>query len=342
MQHENIYIIGNGIIEAQEAGILAELEELYPDDDERRIVAQILLPQFRAKLIEVFARYGQENEIKQGQTPSFKQIPELCTMVDGMIDENKILLDLYGLFAPVMVKINEVREQVFKALNEQFKDEMKAAIAGHGISDRQSLLACGPRKFPSLDFGIFGKGKAFAAKVLGRPVEKNVGLPELENIADILGFEKTSIEDYKKALANHGIADRESLLACGPNKFRGLDFRPFGKGQAFAAKVLGRPVGKNVGLPELEEIADILGFEKSSIDDYKKALAGHGIIDRQSFLACGPKKFKGLDFGPFGKGQSFALKVLGSAVGVYASLAVLEAIADILFPQVESVDSQVP
>jgi hypothetical protein len=84
----------------------------------------------------------------------------------------------------------------------------------------------------------------FTGTVLGRTL-RTVHLSDLEELADVL-FEVVSEEKkkagYLKALSEHVIVDRESLVNFGIGKFVKLDFGFYGKGTAFAGKVLGRSV----------------------------------------------------------------------------------------------------
>ncbi len=333
---ERKYSVGAGAIDGGEALVLAGLHEHY-SREEWPIVSTVLIPQFQAQLKMTVDRFREERALLPHQSLSPDEISELCQMVDNMIEENRSLLDADGLFRPVMERINEVKGQVRARLGEQYKDSLRKVLAEHGITDRNSLFACGVRKFKGLDFGVFGKAYVFTRKILGRSV-RILKLQDLEEIADLLqlpSLSEKTISGFKAALAVHDITDRASLLACGIAKFKSLDFGDLGRGTAFASKILGASV-RDLKLQDLEGVADLLGWVADSPeelrDQYIAALAQHSITDRASLLACGVVKFKGLDFGVFGKGYAFTAKILGRSIR-HLKLQDLMAIADALFPE---------
>ena len=143
---------------------------------------------------------------------------------------------------------------------EEELQKYREALASHGITDRQSLLKKGPVWFTRTEFSLYGKGCAFAGKILGRSVG-HVGVLELEKIADVLGLEKILREEelkkYREILVGHGVTDRQSLLSKRSRWFAQADFPPYGKGRAFAGKILGR-VLRGVYAADFSEIADVL------------------------------------------------------------------------------------
>jgi protoheme ferro-lyase len=248
-----------------------------------------------------------------------------------------------------LATLTNARKDVRRTLQDKLPEEEKVkaiqALAAHGITDRQSLVVFGSGKFANADFPPFGKGKAFAAKILGETVYY-LKLQDLERIADAIGFSK-NIEPEKKqqylaALASHGITDRHSFHKLSLRQLKNTDFPPFGKGNAFATKILGETV-YSLTLAHLESIADILNLPQLSETtklQYMAALASHGITDRQSLLTFGTHKFTNTDFPPFGKGNAFASEILGEYAKPF-KLAHLERIADILnFPQLSETTKQ--
>ena len=322
------YGIGSGIVEAHEAKILADLPAMYPDEGQRQIVESVLLPHFREELVKVLDQFRESEKLDLDQPVVPSRLPGLCGAVDGMIEGNKALLDLGGMFKPVIERIQVVRVEIAEALKEQFYQHCREILAGHEVVDRQWLMYKGAVWFTSADFSPYGKGKAFAREILGKSLG-NIGAAVLEEIADALGFEKLSMERYRKVLAEHGVTDRQSLLDKGVVWFARTDFPPYGKGVAFAGKILGKPVGSCVSLTDLNGIADALGFEKPSMEQYRKVLAEHGVTDRQGLLGKGPVWFTSADFSPYGKGKAFARKILGRTIGDVC-ISDLEEIADAL------------
>jgi hypothetical protein len=382
------YKIGSEIIVRHEDALMKELPALYPDDAEREIVEQILIPQFRALVVQVLEKF--EGASEQSGVVLPVDIPVLCGNVSDTIRENRALLDVDGLFKPVFERIQEVREEVAKELDEEFMQKCRDILAKKGITGRFSLLEKGGvlfRKttfepygkgkadmlFPEVSeddlidkcrhilhekgvhdrfsllekevrwfikepFEPFGKGTAFASKILGRPVGP-VSLSIIEEIADKI-FPEVSEDDlmdkYRHILYEKGVHDRFSLLEKGAMWFQRESFNSFGKGLAFAARILGRTIGKAFSTSLLEEIADKLFPEVSEddlMDKCRHILHEKGVHDRFSLLEKGGTWFTKQTFYPFGKGKSFAQKILGRSME-YVTNSVLEEIADKLFPEV--------
>ncbi|OGJ43281.1 hypothetical protein A3I58_00870 [Candidatus Peregrinibacteria bacterium RIFCSPLOWO2_02_FULL_39_10] len=327
---------GSEIVEGSAAKVLTDLSTLYSDKGERQIVETIIFPHFRARLAEVLNKFMD----REGADPNRPIIPGeidgLLSAIDGMIEENRALLDLDGILKPVAGRILGVRTAIAETLKARFYQHCREILAGHGVVDRQNLLSKGPRWFLGSNFSPYGKGTAFAGRILEKSLTLIVHIADLERIADVLGFEKLSREEelqkYREALASHGITDRQSLLKKGPVWFTRTEFSLYGKGCAFAGKILGRSVG-HVGVLELEKIADVLGFEKLSREEelqkYREILVGHGVTDRQSLLSKRSRWFAQADFPPYGKGRAFAGKILGDFSG-HVRVASLDRIADVL------------
>jgi len=88
------------------------------------------------------------------------------------------------------------------------------------------------------------------------------------------------------------------------------------------------------------EIADVLGFPSISgeerVTQVLDALASKGIVDLETFMNFGVKKFQKTDFPPFGKGAAIAGIVLGVAKGLFFSKKELRLVADKLGFQPQS------
>lgn len=146
-------------------------------------------------------------------------------------------------------------------------ERYKQILAEKGVVDRETLIAKGVRWFLSEDFGEFGKGMSFSSSVLGKPLGRDGrGTETLEHMADALGFatcdESVKIKKYKEVLAAKGITDRSTLLSKGARWFEKEGFPPYGKGIAFAGRILGIPLGRDQRLTPavLLQVADALKF----------------------------------------------------------------------------------
>ncbi|MBI2638841.1 hypothetical protein HYW83_04605 [Candidatus Peregrinibacteria bacterium] len=341
---ERRYSIGAGVIERYEIQLLEKLPALYNERD-RAIVETILLPHFRKQLQRVFDAFQKTNSIK---------ISELCQMFDEMVRDNAELLDVTGIFKPIMARIRIIRKKIAKELERQAQNDFVIALARHNITDRRSLLACGPIKFTRLRFGEYGLGKSFISALLGKSVRKlsremtgmprgNVTLEILARVADALNlpeFSEATKDKCKAALKKHGITDRESLVDFNPARFDELDFGEYGKGQGFAGFVLSRSF-KGLRKKDLKQIADLLEMKKRPEVDKKEAflhaLANHQITDRLSLITCGVVVFRRLSFGSFGGAKVFLEEVLGRKIAS-VSLDIFQELADILqLPQLSEV-----
>ncbi|OGJ43282.1 hypothetical protein A3I58_00875 [Candidatus Peregrinibacteria bacterium RIFCSPLOWO2_02_FULL_39_10] len=145
--------------------------------EELSIVSGILVPHFRERLAEVYAQFNQP--VVPGE------IDNLFASIDRMLEENGVLLDVDGLFKPVADGIRAARDEISKALREQFYQHCREILAGHGVVDRQGLLDKGSVWFARADFSQYGKGNAFAGKILGR-VLRGVYVADFSEIADVL------------------------------------------------------------------------------------------------------------------------------------------------------------
>lgn len=212
---------------------------------------------------------------------------------------------------------------------EQQKKEVLHQLQLHGITSRDELLSVRVLDFVNMSFGRFGKGNALAGTVLGKSVKISSRI--LSEIATAIGWATNPEEEmksWKKILADHGITSRKELLLMGTKKFSAAEFGRHRKGQGFATAILGT-IQRSVNTETLESIAEKLGWVSSTVDElneYKELLARNNITSRNQLLDVGPVPFARLSFGDYGKGNSFAGRVLGETVKV--TIEKLEAMAD--------------
>ena len=204
------------------------------------------------------------------------------------------------------------------AFSEKQKNAYRAELAVHGITDRITLFQKGGgAKIRKATFGKFGRAFAFAAAILEKTVTQ-ITNDILKEIADSLDFPEVTEEEmrgrYRATLTKHGIIDRETLLAKGPNWFAiEARFPPFGGGRAFIAQVLDCGNVRMIDISLLEQLADKLGYAKLTREEklckYRAALVAHGISDREELLRLGARPFIRLDFGIYGHGIGIAIKI---------------------------------
>lgn len=204
---------------------------------------------------------------------------------------------------------------------QKYKKELKR----HGIVDYWTLRNVGV-KFFKLEFTIVKKGSMeFINLILGRNTDARV-LSSLEDLAKFFGWLPTEDDRKKKALrelAKHKIRDYWTLRYKFGVWFHELDFNMFGKGFGFLRFFLGDKIQNKVFHVEmLDTFAIWLGWmptAEKKLELYRIELARHGITDHKSLTALG-WKFTQLDFGIFGKGESFGSFILeGSGLSVRKS-----------------------
>jgi len=327
-----IYSIGSEIIGKYEKELLDSLAELYPDADEREIVEQILLPQFRSQLQKVLDEFNANNKREPGQPLKPVEVPKLCEAVSEMIKENRTLLNVDGVFGPALKWIQQSRVEVAEEIDEEFKGQCRDLFAEHGITDRFSLFEIGPSIFIQTDFPPFGKFRSFAKAILGETIA-NPSRGHLSCIADLLfgiAEKEKARQLYKDVLSSHGITDRQSLIHFGVTKFMNTEFPPFGMGRAFAKAILGKQTNP-VKSSHLHQISDVLDFPKFEEGDQKRkyieCLAAHNVTCRRSLIHFGVSQFRDAYYPPYGKGAAFAKAILGKN-SIPIKLAHLHEIAD--------------
>lgn len=178
-------------------------------------------------------------------------------------------------------------------------------LKNHGIVDRFSLI--NKPYFEKLDFGPFGKAKAFISWLLSDYSIKNYGVQTRERIAEKLGWNDKikTLDRAREELAKHNITNKISLINIGSIQFSKLEFGPFGKGKGFANWMLHEDGNGNVTHDRLAKIAQKLEWkDELTFDLALIELANHGIYDKSSLINIGSTKFKKLKFGSFGVGKS--------------------------------------
>lgn len=286
------------------------------DADRRAVVTTVLIPQFRAEL-EKTVRGFQDARGKKSDLPfTPPEVDELCRAVDQIFVDQAELLDVKGLFRPVIAAMRPIRQKVRDELNESFLAHCRNVLAQNKIYDRTALLYRGTMSFKKADFSPFEGHLFFVTAVLGRTIEFITG-ETLAEIADRLNLPPHSEEQarvYREALAAHGIIDRETLLYATYSDLAKMILPPWGQIFAFFSEILGKPVKKPT-IDVRQRVADRIGFPKLDPEQqkaaYRAALAAQGIDDRGTLYIKGIVHFIKMDFPPYGKGGALAAIILG-------------------------------
>ena len=346
MTEEFYYSIGHEIISKHEKELIDSLPELYPDEGERQI-AQVLLYEFRDKLEEVFEEFfdlRRNGRKKVDKTVPLleNEIPEICSKIDGMIQQNRECLALDTLFKPTIERINKIRLQVVEELNGDLNQKFRDTLAIHGITDRYSFFAKGTKWYRDKknEFLPWKGGFQFFGAILGRTI-KDISLEVLQEVADKLNFpdfSEESSQKFRDALAEHGMIDKYSLLAEGVVQSlysKEIQFPPWGGTHKFFGAILGRVI-KNISSQHLEEVAKKLklpGISEENKQRFRDALSEYGIGDRYSFFAKGVTWFNSKrQFPPWGTSKKFFNAILGRDFP-YIDRDILKDVANILFPE---------
>ena len=325
-------------LDEHQAALLGSLADMYRKADDRTAVSQLLIPEFRAALQKVIGDKA-ERVLEPGE------IDELCKAVDGIFKTHAELLDVRGLFKPVIAAMVSVRQKVRAELMEDFYAYCRELLAAHGITDRKTLLEKGLLFYNTATFSPYGKWRAFFTRILQEklPHPSSLSVHYLQRVADRLGFKKESPDEkriaYVAALRKNKITDRYVLRVRGPSWFRDQSFGIFGRGNGFASEVLERTCRK-ISEADLEEIADLVGFPQLTDDDVRAhhlaILAQYGIMDRRTLMEYTIESLWKLDFWPHGRGKLFGFvsAVLKRSIKMITKT-ILEELADALgFPKI--------
>ncbi len=188
-----------------------------------------------------------------------KEIKELRATIRGRVYKSYAMSDVFRVLADLLPSNNETYLQI---------------LASYGINDWITFFSKSVEWYIKNDFPPYGKGAAFIAKILGRPIgpENNLSRAHLIEVAKILGFEEPTEEEkrrsYCNAIASHGIITYEDLINDGPRVFREKEFPPYGKGIVFFRYITGISK-KHVEAQDMLTIAKILQLPHEKNDKEK-------------------------------------------------------------------------
>lgn len=302
-------------LDAYQEELAASTARHDKDADRRAVVTTVLIPQFRAEL-EKTVRGFQEARGKKSDLPfTPPEVDELCRAVDQIFVDQAELLDVKGLFRPVIAAMRPIRQKVRDELNESFLAHCRNVLAQNKIYDRTALLYRGTMWFEKADFSPFEGHIFFATAVLCRTIPFITG-ETLAEIADRLNLPPHSEEQarvYREALAAHGMIDRETLIHTTYSDLAKMILPPWGQIYALFSEILGKPVKKPT-IDVRQRVADRIGFPKLDPEQqkaaYRAALAAKGIDDRGTLYITGIVHFIKMDFPPYGKGGALAAVIL--------------------------------
>lgn len=94
-----------------------------------------------------------------------------------------------AITVPVLVEIADALGfAVLDEVKEDFKTVALRALAEHGITDMDSLIAVNAHDFEDLQFGEIGKGRFFLKKLLGATAQVRADKPNRRKAGEILGL----------------------------------------------------------------------------------------------------------------------------------------------------------
>ena len=326
-----VYPIGSLVGLVQGGGRATRLDKLFPHK-----VAYIVQLMFKGKN-QVFY-----SSVLEGETVL---LPDMEEGVDATREfdvissreaanvHDDIITDVSVEHEEVMRLVREYDplDSFYSATQEDQIIEIKKTLAEKNITSSDELYAFGTMRFNKTVFLPFGRGRAFASRIVGRQIFE-VTREVFEEILDILDWSLTDDEQkdaWRQALAMHGIISHATFLNFGIRKFVKTKFGNYGKGRALATLILA-DIGKYVTEETIDAICKELGWKMEgdeALNHWKNALAVHKITSRKTLLDFGAKRFAKTSFGDYGRGLGFAYLILGQSQ-FRSTVQVLEKIAD--------------
>jgi len=106
------YPIVPELFETRDRELQSRLPGLYPNEADRQIAEQILVPQLRFAIVKALSDFAFFRKFVASVPPSASEIPNLCAEVDKALAVNRDLLDSEGLGKPLFDYVRSVRESV--------------------------------------------------------------------------------------------------------------------------------------------------------------------------------------------------------------------------------------
>lgn len=245
---ENITFLEKLILQYDER-LVDRLEEAYSDEEEKEIVLELIIPQLREKIGEVVSTFYKNRKEDRGTELDKKEIDKFIEEIKRVIQENRELLFTGSYFKKGLKELSSYEDEAREALEENFHERCREILRERGVESHEDLYWVGVKWFQKMKFDEFGKGLAFAGKILGRTV--NVITIDIKNqIAEKIGLEKISQEKFcheiREELKKKGIVTREDLARKGYEWFvrRGYLYRKF-KG-IYIKNTIARPQLKGI------------------------------------------------------------------------------------------------
>lgn len=248
----------------------------------------------------------------------------LCDVImkaSGVDQEGKRHQNAYYLEEDIAKYIPEYKivrelEEIGKTKEEIRRAILTRVLADSGFPDQRSIEQESPNAFSERSLAPYGKGVAFCAEVLKKPVRGDLKRSHLLNMSRTLQLPMLTEERkliLKNILLRHGYGDRRSLARVNIDVFRQTDFHPFGKGYSFFSEITGR-TGSLLSKKNILEIADTLELPELSEERKKElslVLKIAGFPDARSIKSIGQSVFTEKEFSTYGKGRAFLAEVTG-------------------------------
>ena len=121
------YPIFSRIFEARERDLVDRLPTLYPNEPDRRIAQEVLLPLWRSCLATALDSFMERTRFPTLGPPIAEMVASLCADVDRAIKANHFLCDIDGRGKPIYDYIALCRKSVGSAIGKELKIERERA-----------------------------------------------------------------------------------------------------------------------------------------------------------------------------------------------------------------------
>ncbi len=127
LAQQTTYPIFAHILEARERELVEQLPTLYPNEPDRRIAQEVLLPLWRSCLTIALDSFMERTRLPALGPPIAEAVATLCADVDKAIRANRFLCDVDGRGKPIYEYIVGCRSSVVLAIVKEFEIERERA-----------------------------------------------------------------------------------------------------------------------------------------------------------------------------------------------------------------------
>ena len=124
---ETPYPVFSHIFQARERDLVDRLPTLYPNESDRMIAQEVLLPLWRSCLATALDSFMERTRFPALGSPVAETVALLCADVDKAIRANRFLCDIDGRGKPIYDYVVVCRKSVGLAIGKELKIERERA-----------------------------------------------------------------------------------------------------------------------------------------------------------------------------------------------------------------------